>query len=213
MKLLSILLMAVILNAGFLGKVVYKKGIVKVKNNSSVVKKSVNVGYKIKKGDKIYTFKSLAKIVLNDGSVIKLSNNSVVSFGEKINQENGKVYYKIRHRKLKTFEVATNFTTIGVKGTVFVVDNTKKLVALKKGVIDLSSPEGEYRVHKIKNEFEAYKQNLQNEFEEYKKELEKEFIEYKKTFTITSGTMVLFKGKDAYEKKLNPTLFKEFESF
>jgi len=213
MKYIFFLLIAVFLHANIIGEVVYKQGIVKVKNSQSIVKKSIFEGYKIKTGDKIYTYNSKAKIVLNDGSVIKLSNNSILEFAKKLVQVSGKVYYQIKHKKLKTFKIATKFTTIGVKGTIFVVDANEKLVALKKGIIDLISPKGEYRIHKLKDEFEMYKNKLQQEFEEYKKQLEKEFVEFKKTFTIKSNTMVIFKGQDVYEKKLDPAIFKEFESF
>ena len=108
----------------------------------------------------------------------------------------------------------TNFTTIGVKGTVFVVDNSNKTIGLKKGVISLNAKEGVYKIHKLKKEFDNYKKSVMDEFNSYKKKMQKEFIEYKKSFDIKSNTMVIFSGKnEVYEKKLDNSMFKVFERF
>jgi len=207
------LLLGVLLYAQDVGVLVFKKGIVKVKHPGSIIKKSIKQGYKIQTGDTVYTYNSLAKIKLNDGSIIKLGTQSEVRFAKKIEQKSGKVYYKVKHRKVGSFEVVTNFTTIGVKGTVFLVDSNSKAVALKKGVISLSAKSGRYAVHKMKSEFDDFKRSFQQEFEEYKNKMEKEFVEYKKSFIIKSNTMVVFRGNNAYEKKLDPRVFKFFESF
>lgn len=214
MKTFLVLLAAVIINAAQIGVLKYKKGIVKVKHQGSILKRSLNAGDAVNSGDTVYTYDSLAKIVLNDGSVIKLDRQSEIKFDKKIVQNEGKIYYHIKHRKVGTLEVMTNFTTIGVKGTVFVVDNSNKTIGLKKGVISLNAKEGVYKIHKLKKEFDNYKKSVTDEFNSYKKKMQKEFIEYKKSFDIKSNTMVIFSGKnEVYEKKLDNSMFKVFESF
>lgn len=214
MKAVFALILAVIINAAQIGTLSFKNGMVKVKHQNTIIKHNLNVGDPVNSGDTVYTYDSLAKIVLKDGSVIKLDRQSEVTFDKKIVQNAGKIYYQITHRKVGTLEVMTNFTTIGVKGTVFVVDKNNKTVALKKGVISLNAKQGVYKIHKIKAEFDNYKKNVMDEFSNYKKKMHKEFIEYKKSFDIKAGTMVVFSGKnEVYEKKLNDSVFKVFESF
>jgi hypothetical protein len=214
MKKLFLVMIALSLFANEIGTLTYKKGIVKVKHIHSIVKKSLNIGDKIKAGDKVYTYNSLATIKLIDNSIIKMDKYSTIKFDKKITQESGRIYYQISKQKHKILEVATTFTTIGVKGTTFIVDNNKtKSVALKKGLISLTAPKGEYEIHIKKpiSEFEAYKNSINSEFNEYKKQLYKEFIEYKKSFNLKENHSVFFDGNKAYP--LNAVDDKEFEYF
>jgi len=214
MKKIIILLFATVLFANEIGILIYKKGLVKVQHQNSIKKKSLNINSKILRGDKISTYNSIATIKLNDNSIIKLDKYSTIKFGNKIYQENGRIYYHIIHRKQKTLKIATNFTTIGVKGTIFIVEaNTTKKVALSKGKISLTSLKGKYKIHrkKILDEYEAFKAGLNNEFESYKEILYKEFIEYKKSFDLKENHIVTFYNNEVYETKLNSK--KEFEYF
>lgn len=193
-----------------------KKGIVKVKSAHTIMKKSARAGYKIKDGDTIYTYNSLATIKLNDGSIIKMDKFSEIKFKPKnISQNKGRAYYKITHQKVKELAVNTPYTTIGVKGTVFVVSSKKanNFVALKKGKISLTAKKGKYAIHKTtKDEFAEFKKNMMNEFNDYKKKLKKEFIEYKKSFDLDAGNMVIFNGNNVYEKRIDPKVFEYFEN-
>ena len=214
-KILILLFSIVYIFAAQIGILSYKNGMVKVKHKNTIIKKTLKIGDTIYKGDKISTYNSLATITLNDKSIIKLAKYSTIRFGNKITQENGKVYYHITHRKNNILEVATAFTTIGVKGTIFIVDaNKTKQVALKKGLISLTAPKGKYEIHSYKNikdEFADFKNNYSNEFDSYKKKMEKEFIEYKKSFELHQNMEVTFNGNKAYKKKLDKNEFKYFE--
>jgi hypothetical protein len=215
-KIISLLLISTFLFAGEIGTLIYKQGLVKVQHQHSIRKKSLKLNDKILNGDKISTYDSIATIELNDKSIIKLDKYSTIKFdNNKFKQENGKIYYKITKRKQQTLKVATLFTTIGVKGTIFIVDADKtKMVALKRGLVSLTAPKGKYEIHKKKlvDEYEAFKMGMNNEFNEYKKDLYKEFIEYKKSFDLKQNFMVTFDGNKAYEKKLNPKEFDYFEN-
>ena len=214
MKKLLLLLCATLLFSNEIGELIYKKGLVKVQHKNSIKKSSLKLHDKIYLGDKISTYNSLATIKLDDNSTIKLDKYSTIKFGNKIYQENGKIYYHITKRKQQTLKIATTFTTIGVKGTIFIVDtNQTKMVALKKGLISLTSPKGLYEVHKkqLLDEFEAFKLGINNEYNQYKEQLYKEFIEYKKSFDLQQNYMVTFDKNVVYEKKLDST--KDFEYF
>ena len=216
MKKITILLFSIVyILANQIGILSYKKGIVKVQHKGNIIKKSLKIGDKIYQEDKISTYNSIATIKLDDKSIIKLDKYSTIKFGNKITQENGRVYYHITHRKNNILEVATAFTTIGVKGTIFIVDaNKTKQVALKKGLISLTAPKGKYEIHSYKNiksEFKAFQNNYYNEFNNYKKKMEKEFIEYKKSFELHQNMEVTFNGNKVYKKKLDNNEFKYFE--
>ena len=203
MKKLILILISLNLFANEIATLIYKKGIVKVKHPNSIIKKSLKIGDKIYSGDKVITYNSIATLKLIDNSIIKLNKFSTIKFGKKISQ-NGEIYYHIKKQKKNIIKVATEFTTIGVKGTIFIVDTNKtKSVSLKKGKISLTAPKGKYEIHR-KSEFENYKKNINNEFEEYKKNLYKEFIEYKKSFDLSENHMVVFNGNKVYEKNYIP---------
>lgn len=210
-KLVLFCIMAMSLFANeIIGHLIFKKGLVKVQHTHSIKKSSLKINSPIYKGDKISTYNSLATIELNDKSIIKLDKYSTIKFTNKIEQKTGKVYYHITKRKQKMLQVATIFTTIGVKGTTFIVDSNKiKMVALKKGLISLTSPKGKYEIHKkrLLTEYELYKLEMSNAFNSYKKNLYKEFIEYKKSFDLKQNHLVTFNGNKVYEKELNASKY------
>ena len=215
MKKLILILISLNLFASEVGTLIYKNGIVKIKHSSSIIKKSLKIGDKIETGDKVITYNSLATIKLKDNSIIKLNKFSSIKFGKKFFQT-GEVYYHITKQKHKILEVATEFTTIGVKGTIFIVDtNQTKAVSLKKGLISLTSPKGKYEIHRKKlfSEFKNYQKKVNDEFDAYKKQLYKEFIEYKKSFDLSQNHMVSFNGNKVYENNYIPkNKFQFFEN-
>ena len=193
-----------------IGKLIFKNGLVKVQHLNSIRKKSLNLNNPIYQGDKISTYNSLATIELNDKSIIKLDKYSTIKFDKKFKQTAGRIYYKITKRKQQRLEIATNFTTIGVKGTTFIVDTNKtKMVALKKGLVSLTALKGKYELHKRKKltEYEQYKLSINNSFGKYKKQLSKEFIEYKKTFDLPQQQIVIFDKNKAHQKDLNSSKY------
>ena len=215
MKKIIFMLIALNLFANEIATLIYKKGIVKVQHKKSIIKKSLKVGDKIENGDKVSTYNSIATIKLIDNSIIKLDKYSTIKFSNKIKQESGRIYYHITKRKNNILEVATTFTTIGVKGTTFIVDTNKtNSVSLKKGLISLTATKGKYEIHIKKpiSEFEAYKNKMDKDFKNYKKQLYKEFIEYKKSFDLKENHSVIFDGNKVYPtNKINNQDFLYFE--
>jgi len=209
-KLLLTLFTTILFANETVGHLIFKKGLVKVQHKHSIKKSSLKINSPIYKGDKISTYNSIATIELNDKSIIKLDKYSTIKFSDKLEQTTGRVYYNIKKRKQKTLQIATMFTTIGVKGTTFIVNtNQNKMVALKKGLISLTSPKGKYEIHKkrLLNEYEKYKLEMENNFKTYKNNLYKEFIEYKKSFDLHQNHLVTFNGNKVYQKDLNSSKY------
>ena len=216
MKKLYLLMISTILFANQnIGHLIFKKGLVKVQHPHNIRKYSLRINDNIQNGDKISTYNSIATIELNDKSIIKLDKYSTIKFNDdKFKQETGKIYYQITKRKLHPLKVSTLFTTIGVKGTIFIVDTKHPQVALQKGLISLTAPKGKYEIHKTKilDEYDSFKKSMNQGFESYKEILYKEFISYKKSFDLKQNFMVTFDGNKAYEKKLNPKEFNYFQN-
>lgn len=197
-------------------------GNVKVKSDESIKKSRVFVGLEIKEGDLITTAKKAnAKIKLLDGSILILDASSLLHFtsGSDVEQEGGKIFYKIISRNSKNaLKIKTPFAIIGIKGTTFIISAGKdSSVTLKEGLIEVSS---------IKEEFELYRQKIKAEFNDYKFKQEKEYEKYlnaqnsyenvKKTrkFDLREKYSVSFVGTRVNEKiwsTKDNTEFKYFE--
>jgi hypothetical protein len=215
----KILLISLLLSSLFaqIATLIQKEGIVKVKHKGSIKKSSLKINDKIENGDTIYTYNSIAIIKLKDGSILKLTPHSALKIDEnKILQKSGEIYFNIKKQKVHKLEVATAFTTIGVKGTIFIVnDNQIQFVALKQGLLNFKALKGEYEIHKTSliEEFNNEVAQQEREFEDYKKQLYKEFIEYKKEFYLKENSIVSFTGNKVYENKMNKKNLKEFDKF
>ena len=120
-------------------------------------------------------------------------------------------------------EVQTKAATIGVRGTRFLVVDMpdRSEIAMRKGLVSVTSPEGEFEIHKQAemDEFEAFKQEgkdaiakEQRNFEEYKAKTEKEFVEYKREFSLGANRMASFDGKQVQDRPLNEESVKDLES-
>ena len=217
-----LLLSVILLSYSFaqqIGVLIKKEGFVKVKHSHSIRKVSIKANEPIENGDTIYTYKAIAVIKLNDTSILKLTPYSEVSFNQnKVAQKQGEIYYSIHKRKPNNkLLVSTTFTTIGVKGTIFVVNSKSKnhSVALKKGLLAFKSLKGKYELHtkKLMNEFEKYKQKQNKEFKDYKNKLYKEFIEYKSSFYLKANKTVSFDGNKVYENPMDKNYSKNFKTF
>ena len=94
-------------------------------------------------------------------------------------------------------------------------------IGMRKGQVSVTSPEGEFEIHKKAelDEFEAYKKAGEaeiakkvREFEEYKASTQQEFIEYKREFSLGADRMASFSGKRVEDIPLSGETKKDMES-
>jgi hypothetical protein len=141
-------------------------------------------------------------------------------------QITGMIYYAMNSLKgsQRTIEVITVTATVGIRGTRFLVTEMtgRNEIGMRKGLISVASPEGEFEIHKKteQDEFEAFKHEAEvaiakekREFEEYKANTQREFIEYKREFSLAANRMVSFDGKRVVDRPLSGETKKDMESF
>jgi FecR protein len=183
---------------------------------------------------KILSTGPTARAVVRVGSdgIIVLGKNSQVEIGKSkervgfFRQITGVVYYALNSIKGKQrpVEVRTATSTIGIRGTRFIVTDVEDRdeIGMRKGEISVVSPEGEFEVHKQVqlDEFEAMKREAeqamakeQRAFEEYSANTQKEFIEYKREFSLGADRMVSFNGKRVEDRPLSGETKSDMESF
>ena len=126
----------------------------------------------------------------------------------------GKIYFTFHKVFAAPRHVDAPFSTIGIRGTTFIVYNDKAGggVALKEGRLELESPGKDYELHISRElkDFEDFKkqqqeasQKMQNEFDEYKKQIKHEFVEYRKSFVLQANRVVRFNGNRVDETSMD----------
>ena len=212
----------------------------------SLTKVSGNVilqnGKILKQNDKVYikdtiiTHKHSKVVILQtNGNVITIGHNSIFKIikEDEVEQKSGKSFFNIVHKiqgfkKKDIFRIKFKTTTIGIRGTNFIVDSKNHgNVILRKGSLNFKSNNKKYKIYKKsksnyanyskqqQEEIDNYINNMNNEFLEYKKKLEFEFEQYAKSFYLKENTMLVF-GQDNEVFKIKVTkdiLEKEFENF
>lgn len=167
----------------------------------------------------------------SDGYVVLGKDSKIeINKGDKdkpgfFKQLSGIVYYAINTIKgnRRPVEVRTATTTIGIRGTRFLVtDNEERNeIGMRKGEISVASTEGDFEIHKksAQDEFEAFKKEGEaamaqsaREFEDYKAKTQQEFIEYKKEFSLVADHMASFDGKRVVDMPLSGETKKNMES-
>ena len=141
-------------------------------------------------------------------------------------QVTGMIYYALNSIKGKqnAIEVRTATAVLGIRGTRFLVTDIagRNEIGMRKGLISVTSPEGEFEIHKKaeQDEFEAFKQEAEDaiakekrKFEEYKANAQREFIEYKREFALGENRMAAFDGKRVVDRPLGGETKKDMESF
>ncbi len=165
-----------------------------------------------------------------DGFVVMGKNSKIeISKGGKdkpgfFKQLSGIVYYAINSIKgnRRAVEVRTATTTIGIRGTRFLVteNEDRNEIGMRKGIVNVASVDGDFEIHKnsSRDEFEAYKKEgemamAQNarEFEEYKEKTKQEFVEFKKEFSLAADHMASFDGKRVVDLPLSGETKKDME--
>jgi hypothetical protein len=134
----------------------------------------------------------------------------------------GKIYYFISKRtREERVRVQTTTSTIGVRGTTFVVDSVgdeqkQDTVSLQEGVLNFESNDDEYfKLYQRRelDEFEQFKRQMQSEYDAYKAELEEEFVAYKKSIQLEQGFALKFNGKKVVKLPFDENSNRQFEEF
>lgn len=163
-------------------------------------------------------------VVMGKNSKVEITQSSKDKPGF-FKQISGAVYYAINSIKNRgrKVEVRTATTTIGIRGTRFLVteEENRKEIGMRKGVVNVESVEGDFEIHKKaeQDEFESFKkegaaamEKTQREFDEYKQKTEQEFVEFKKEFTLPADRMASFDGKKVVDLPLSGETRKDMES-
>lgn len=216
----------------FRGRIVKIQGEVYIINQKGEQRNPEKSKFLLNSQDTVVTRKNARAVVqLGDGALSVLNEKSSLRVEESgwISQLGGKVYYIFRKvfGKEPSRQVKTNFATIGVRGTTFIVYENEdgKGVALEEGKLNIESPGEAYAIHKKQqaDDFESFKQQMQDksgaldqEFKDYQQNLQKEFVEYKKQFDLEANQVVSFDGNRVDQTELSGQLkadFSDFESF
>jgi len=173
-----------------------------------------------KGGKAVVQFDNGSLSVLNENSKVKVEKSGWLS------HLSGKIFYLFRKisSKEKPRKVKTGFTTIGIRGTTFIVydDGDEKRVALQEGKLNIESPDKPYEIHTAKqaDDFDSFKQHMQEkrdaldrEYSDYKDKVSKDFIEYKKSFDLEANRVISFSGQRVDEADLSDFTKEEFDDF
>ena len=211
-------MIATMLAASKIATIEALQGKVKVKRADSILKVKASAGMEIAQGDMVITSAhSSAKIALEDNSTIIVDEDAILSFvsQSEIAQKEGRVYYKITHKKAHNkLQIKTDFAIIGIKGTTFIVKSSQdKEVLLQEGVVGVQS---------IKEAFELYRAQVNAEFEAYKSKQQKGFEVYKyshqtpiitDSFELQHNNKVRFDGNKVQEESFGEDENHEFAYF
>jgi len=213
----------------FRGRILKVQGEVYVVDGRGNRRAPEKTKFLLRKDETVVTKKGAKAVVqFNDGALSVLSGKSSVRVEQSgwLSQLGGKVYYLFRKvvGKKESKKVKTDFTTIGIRGTVFIVtaDENNQGVALSEGKLNLESPGKAYEIHKQKpdhdfnsliSEAKEKREELNREYKEYKKQLAKDFVEYKKSFDMEANKVISFTGNRVDETELTNDIKGEFENF
>lgn len=166
-------------------------------------------------------------IIVGKNSQVEIDKSKDKEKSGFFKQISGVVYYAFNavKGKQKPVEVRTATTTIGIRGTRFLVTDVegRNEIGMRKGNVSVTSPEGgEFEIHKKAelDEFAAFKKEAaddiakkEKEFKDYKENTQKEFVEFKREFALGANRMASFDGKKVVEKELSEETKKDMDSF
>ena len=213
----------------FRGRIVKVQGEVYVVDNKGNKRSPEKSQFLVKANEKVVTRKgSKAVIQFNDGALSVVNEKSQIKVEKSgwLSHLSGKIYYLFRKvsGKEKARKVKTGFTTIGIRGTSFIVydEGNEKQVALEEGRLNLESNDKPYEIHKQKpvDDFESFKKQMQQrseavnqEYNEYKDKISKDFVEYKKSFDLEANHVISFSGNRVDETEMPNSTKEEFDDF
>jgi len=221
MILTLIFIFSTSLNASaVVGSVSKVLGSVKVKSAGSFKKSKVKIEQKIKEGDLITTSKKGSIVIsLIDGSDVVLDKSSSILFSTNnaIEQNAGKIFYKITSRDAKnSLKIKTPFAIIGIKGTTFTINaqKDKEAVALKEGLIGVTSIEEEFSLYRkeVLAKYNAYVTEQMQGFEKFKGSSKPE-PEITKAFDLKAGNVISFSKNVVKESQWNDQDDAEFDIY
>lgn len=161
-------------------------------------------------------------VVLGNNSKIEIDNSK--SHAGFLRQITGTIYYATnRIEGNQKLEVHTQKAIVGIRGTRFLIVDLpgRNEIDVRKGVLSVTSPEGEFEIHRKaeQEEFEAYKQEgkvaIEKEkkaFDEYQEKIQREFVEYKRQFSLGANRMASFNGEYVDDRPLSAESNKDMES-
>ncbi|VAW65361.1 hypothetical protein MNBD_GAMMA09-2945 [hydrothermal vent metagenome] len=212
------------------GKIVKLEGQVYVINKAGEKKRLTDTNYIVNSNETVVTDKgSKAVLQLDDGVLSVLGEKSSLRVEKTgwLSQLGGKVFYVFRKitGQGQSRRIRTNFATIGIRGTTFIIDvsDDKQFVALQEGKLNFKSPADDFEIHKtnmLAGEYTDFQQHdkaaqkaLSTEYKNYKKKIDNEFIEYKKEFDLYANKVVSFNGLRVDETVLNKEWLLSFSEF
>jgi hypothetical protein len=213
----------------FRGRIVKVQGTVYVVNDKGQRRSPEKSQFLVNNNETVVTGKGGKAVVqFDDGALSVLNEKSKVKVEKSgwLSHLSGKIYYLFRKvsSKEKSRKVKTGFTTIGIRGTTFIVydEGDEKSVALEEGKLNIESPDKPYEIHKPKPEddFESFKKQMQKkkdaldrEYSDYKDKISKDFVEYKKSFDLEANRIISFSGNRVDETELSDSSKEEFGDF
>ncbi len=212
------------------GLILKASGAVTITSSQGEVREITEPKIIVRELDTVSTGKGGQVIVhFNDGAMSVLGEKSSLRVDKKnwLSHIGGKIYFTFRKVFGEQRRVRTTFSTIGIRGTTFIIyDNEEdgEGVALQEGRLELESLAGDYEIHRQRpmDEFAAFKQQaidaqnaMKKEYEDYKKQTMEEFVEYKKSFTMEANHVIRFDGNRVDETEMGEkeqASFSDFES-
>lgn len=213
----------------FRARIVKVQGEVYVVNSEGEERKPEKTQFLVNEMETIVTRKDGKAVVqFDDGAMSVMDEKSRLRVEQSgwLSHLGGKVYYIFRKvfGKEQPKQVKTNFATIGIRGTTFIVfdDEETNSVALQEGKLNIESPGDDFEIHRKPpvDDFESFKQQakerkeaLQKEFSDYREKIGKEFVEYKKSFEMEANRIVHFDGNKVNESGLTEDIKAQFDNF
>ncbi len=213
-------------------EVVRVEGSAAVRNRAGGAQEPVRVGTRLTEGGTIETGDNGRVVVqLGASGFAVLDRKSKLEVpppkerGGLLRQITGWIYYAIRSdaNRKEPVSVRTTVATIGIRGTRFLVVDIpgRSEVGMRKGLVNIESPEGEFELLRMaeKDEFEAFKEQgvaaverEKKDFERFEAATKSEFAQYTREFTLGADRQAVFDGKQVREQALSAEARGEMES-
>lgn len=162
--------------------------------------------------------------VLDRSSKLEVNRGSNGALGV-LRHVTGWIYYALSrtaHRERQA-QVQTSVAVLGIRGTRFLVVSLpdREEVGMRKGSINVESPEGEFALERADEqaEFDAFKaqgraavEKEQEDFRKYQESTKREFAEYVREFTLGANRQAVFDGKRVREQALSAEILRDMET-